>query len=581
MGVDGIEVAVSAATPLTRRAGLLALPVFEEELAERRGDGPGLIAALDRRLGGHLAAAVRSERFKGRPGEQLLLTTVGRLPAERVLLLGMGPRSAAASWLAGAEPLRAAAGKAARLARQGTLAIALPDPGLQALGAPSPATLAGLARACVEGALLGAYRFDRYRSGKERQPGLSGVTVLLPPGTSRAGAVAEEVALGRRVAEATAWARDLVNLGPAECTPRRLAAAAQALARQARLRCTVRGPRQIAALRMGLFQAVARGSAEPAALVSLSWLPPGAARRRPPLVLVGKAVTFDSGGLSLKPSDSMITMHTDMAGAAAVVAAMRVVAALRPPFPVHAVFGACENMPGGRAYKPSDVVTAHGGQTVEITNTDAEGRLVLGDVLSWAAATWKPGGLVDLATLTGACVVALGHTTAGLFGPDGPVVEAVAAAARRAGEDVWRLPLTESCADNLKSERADLKNSGERMGSAIAAAHFLKRFTRDAPWAHLDIAGPSHTGREKGYLASGGTGFGVRTLVELVRGWRAEPPRPSRAGLVPPRASRPGSRSGAAPARRKTAAATVRNVTARKSSARQARAGGGRRGRRR
>jgi leucyl aminopeptidase len=236
-------------------------------------------------------------------------------------------------------------------------------------------------------------------------------------------------------------------------------------------------------------------------------------------VLVGKAVTFDSGGLSLKPADSMVTMNTDMAGAAAVVAAMSVVAALRPPFPVHAVFGACENMPGGRAYKPSDVLTAHGGQTVEITNTDAEGRLVLGDVLSWASATWKPAALLDVATLTGACMVALGHTTAGVFGQDGPVVEGLLAAAARAGEDAWRLPLTEACAENLKSERADMRNSGDRMGSAIAAALFLARFTRGAPWAHLDIAGPSHAARERGHVAAGGTGYGVRTLVEFVRRW--------------------------------------------------------------
>ena len=523
MGVDLIDVAVSGAPPLSRRTGLLALPVFEEDLTPRPAGG-GLLAELDRRLGGHLAAAARAERFKARAGEQLLLPTLGRVLAERVLLLGLGPRGEAARWLEGAEPLRAAAGKAARAARHGTLAMALPEADLQPLGTPSPEALAGLARACVEGALLGAYRFDRYRERKGREPGLRGVTVLVPAPAARARPVTEAVSLGRAVAEATAWARDLVNLGPSECTPRRLAAAARALARQARLRCTGRGPRQIAALRMGLFQAVARGSAEPAALVSLSWAPRGTGRRARPLVLVGKAVTFDSGGLSLKPSDSMVTMHTDMAGAAAVVAAMRVVATLRPPFPVHAVFGACENMPGGRAYKPSDVVTAHGGQTVEITNTDAEGRLVLGDVLSWAAQTWKPAALVDLATLTGACMVALGHTTAGVFGPDGPVVEAVLAAARRAGEDAWRLPLTESCAENLKSERADLKNSGDRMGSAIAAAHFLKRFTRDAPWAHVDIAGPSHAGREKGYLSSGGTGYGVRTLVELVRAWRAEPP---------------------------------------------------------
>jgi len=254
--------------------------------------------------------------------------------------------------------------------------------------------------------------------------------------------------------------------------------------------------------------------------VKLSWVPKGPAAKRPPVVLVGKALTFDSGGLSLKPADSMPTMHTDMAGAAAVVAAMKVVAGLQPAFPVHAVFGACENMPGGRAYKPSDVLRAFDGKTVEIMNTDAEGRLVLGDVIAWAARTLKPAAMVDVATLTGACMVALGMTTAGLLGPDGQVVDRVAAAARDAGEEVWRLPLTESIKENLKSDRADLKNVGDRMGGAIAAGHFLHAFAGETPWAHLDIAGPSHSPKEYGYVQKGGTGFGVRTLVDFVRAWR-------------------------------------------------------------
>ncbi len=227
-------------------------------------------------------------------------------------------------------------------------------------------------------------------------------------------------------------------------------------------------------------------------------------------MLVGKAITFDSGGLSLKPTESMVTMHSDMAGSAAVLGAMRVIATLAPPFPVHAVLGACENMPGGRAYKPSDVLRAFDGTTVEITNTDAEGRLVLGDVLAWAGKSFAPAAMVDVATLTGACMVALGNTTAGLFGPDGKVVEAVLAAARTAGEDVWRLPLTEALEEQLKSDRADLKNTGERWGGAITAAHFLHKFAGDVPWAHLDIAGPSHSAKERGYVAPrGGTGFAV------------------------------------------------------------------------
>ncbi|HSM91762.1 MAG TPA: leucyl aminopeptidase [Anaeromyxobacteraceae bacterium] len=502
----------TAATGIQEIAcGLLAIPVFPEDFED---GGQLALAALDRTLGGALFAAVKAERFEAKPEQQLLLPTLGRGKAERILLLGMGARGAAAlRWPAcGFEPLRAAAGVAARAAvkaRARTLAFAVPV----AKGEIAPA-----ARAAVEGALLGLYRFDAYKAPEGDE--VEGLALALPPGAEGDPSVGEAIRLGVSLAEAICWARDLVNLGPADCTPARLADAARALAREAGLRCEVQGPKQIEALKMGMFLGVTRGSAEPPRLVKLSWIPKGAGARRPPLVLVGKALTFDSGGLSLKPADSMPTMHTDMAGAAAVVAAMKVIAELAPPFPVHAVFGACENMPGGRAYKPSDVLRAFDGKTVEITNTDAEGRLVLGDVLAWAARTLSPAAMVDVATLTGACMVALGMTTAGLFGPDGPVVEGVAAAAREGGEEVWRLPLTESIKDNLKSDRADLKNSGDRMGSAIAAAHFLQAFAGETPWAHLDIAGPSHSPKEYGYVVKGGTGFGVRTLVELVRSWR-------------------------------------------------------------
>jgi leucyl aminopeptidase len=215
----------------------------------------------------------------------------------------------------------------------------------------------------------------------------------------------------------------------------------------------------------------------------------------------------------------MVTMNSDMAGSAAVIATMRMVAEVKPPFPVHALVGACENMPSGRAYKPSDILTAYNGKTVEITNTDAEGRLVLGDVLAWGADTLSPAAMIDVATLTGACVVALGHYTVGAFGPDGAVIDGVLAAARASGEDFWRMPMVEGVKENLKSDVADMKNSGERWGGAISAAWFLKEFVGDVPWAHLDIAGPSHLGKERGYMAKGGTGVAARTLTEFLRNW--------------------------------------------------------------
>jgi leucyl aminopeptidase len=231
---------------------------------------------------------------------------------------------------------------------------------------------------------------------------------------------------------------------------------------------------------------------------------------------VGKAITFDSGGLSLKTSEQMMDMKTDMAGAAAALGAMQFCAALKPNFPVHAYMGACENMPDGRAYKLGDVLRARNGKTVEITNTDAEGRLVLGDVLTYAAEA-KPAVLVDLATLTGACVVALGHWTMGAFGKKEAAVAEVLAAAAAAGEDAWRLPMTPWVKDTLKSDVADMKNAGERFGGAIAAAHFLSEFVGETPWVHLDIAGPAFLAKDRGYLPKGATGVGVRTLGELIR----------------------------------------------------------------
>jgi leucyl aminopeptidase len=519
-------VKLTRAPPRSIEADALVVLAFEEEVA---GGGGGAVGALDEALEGRLLAAAAAERFTAKPGQEFTLTGAPGVAARRVVVAGLGPRDAARreAHAHGHEPARMAVGRAARAAVRASarsLGVVLPDVAAE--------DVAGAARAAVEGARLGAYVFDGYKRPKEDGPlGLAALHLVAPAGAERAAEVRREAELGLEIADAVAWARDLVNLGPADCTPAKLAAAAVALARGAGLAVKVRGPREIEALGMGMFLGVTRGSAEPPRLVQVTWEPGvarGGARERPkhragagrrPLVLVGKAITFDSGGLSLKPTESMVTMNTDMAGSAAVLAAMRVVASLRPPFPVHAVLGACENMPGGRAYKPSDVLRAFDGTTVEITNTDAEGRLVLGDVLAWAGKTLRPEAMVDVATLTGACMVALGNTTAGLFGPDGKVVDAVAAAARAAGEDVWRLPLTPALTEQLESERADLKNTGERWGGAITASHFLHHFAGEVPWAHLDIAGPSHAKKERGYVAPGGTGVAVRTLVELVRRW--------------------------------------------------------------
>jgi leucyl aminopeptidase len=238
--------------------------------------------------------------------------------------------------------------------------------------------------------------------------------------------------------------------------------------------------------------------------------------RQRPVALVGKAITFDSGGLSLKTAEGMVDMKTDMAGSAAVLAAMSLMSDLDPPFPVHSFIGACENMPSGTAYRPGDVLISRLGKTVEVTNTDAEGRLVLGDMLAFANEE-KPTAIIDLATLTGACIIALGNYITGVFGTDDQLASAVLEAAKRAGEEMWRLPVTDLQKDALRSEIADMKNSGERWGSAINAALFLREFVGDTPWVHLDIAGPSVSPKERGYFGKGATGVGVRTLVQFIR----------------------------------------------------------------
>jgi leucyl aminopeptidase len=501
------SVELSGASVVDVAADFLALPVFEQDLENSRGT----FADLDRALGGHLSAAAKDEEFKAKPDSTLSLHTLGKLRAKRIVLLGLGSRDRAAAMDPGFEPLRMAAGVAARLARKAAarrLVVIVPD-GLDGAGA---------ARAASEGALLGAYRFDQYKSQDVRKARPLEIAVALADGAEKRREVKDALAFAERMADSVAWARDLVNEPPMVCTPSSLAKAVEELADDAGLDVEVRGPRQIAALKMGMFLGVTRGSDEEPRLIKVSYVPSKGAKQRP-VVLVGKAITFDSGGLSLKPTESMVTMNSDMAGSAAVIATMRMVAELRPPFPVHALVGACENMPGGRAYKPSDILTAYNGKTVEITNTDAEGRLVLGDVLAWGADTLKPGAMIDVATLTGACVVALGHYTVGAFGPDGAVIDGVLAAARASGEDFWRMPMVEGVKENLKSDVADMKNSGERWGGAISAAWFLKEFVGDVPWAHLDIAGPSHLGKERGYMAKGGTGVAARTLTEFLRKW--------------------------------------------------------------
>ena len=368
-----------------------------------------------------------------------------------------------------------------------------------------------IAAAIVEGTMLSGYRFDRFKRKPPEEP--AGVEALVVSAHDDLSDVVAEAAI---VARAVNSARDLQNTPANEMAPRHLADAARVLGKLDGVTVEIEDREGLERLGMGSFACVARGSYEEPALITLKYDPPAGDATGPVLGLVGKAVTFDTGGISIKPANKMFEMKFDMSGGAAVLGAIEAIAELKLPLRVVAVVGATENMPSGRAVKPGDVVTAANGTTIEVINTDAEGRLVLADCLTHAV-NQGAERLVDIATLTGAIITALGNTHAGLFSDDDEWAAAVGAAASATGEIVWRLPLHADYAKALESDTADVMNVNEtRKAGSSVAAQFLQRFTGDVPWAHLDIAGTAW-GAGKPYASKGGSGWGVRLFVELAR----------------------------------------------------------------
>ncbi len=489
------------------KVDLLALLCFQDQA----GAGAGF-ADIDKALDGLLGRLATEEQFKGKPGQTLLVHTHGRIGPQRVLLVGGGARG-------DFQPpdlrgFAARAVKAGGAAGGKSVAVAL-------LAADGPANERA-AQFVAEGALGGRYRFDKYLTGdRKAKDGVEQVILALTDGADpqTADAIRRGLARGEVVAAAVARTRDLINEPAGFMTPTRMAEVAQQVAKEHGLEVKVLGRKECQQLGMGMFLAVAQGSDQEPRFIHLTWRPKGGKAPRKRVALVGKGVTFDSGGLSLKPTDGMLHMKADMSGAAAVISAIAALADLGVPVEVHAIAACTENMPSGKAYKLGDVLTSMGGKTVEITNTDAEGRLTLGDALTYAVRETKPDELIDFATLTGACVVALGPTTAGVMSNHRALAERWLTAAREAGEDMWPLPLTERLKDQLKSEVADMRNTGERWGGALTAGLFLKEFVGDTPWVHVDIAGPANADKEWGHLPKGGTGFAVATILEyLARG---------------------------------------------------------------
>lgn len=448
------------------------------------------------------ASALSSEDARGKKGSWAIAYNTDGSRSQKLLFVGVGDTAQLT-----AEHFRVAAAAAVRRLLNGIerCSIVLPE------WSPLPAE--ETAYAIVEGALLGGYTFNRYKT-TEQPRRIEEITLL---GKERSASIRRAVEHATIVCEGVYLARDLANMPGNELYPETLAKFARNAGKEAGFRVQVLDKAKIEQLKMGGLLAVNQGSVRPPVFIIMEWR--GGAAKEPPIVFVGKGITFDTGGISLKPAERMGDMKMDMHGAATVIGTLYAAAKLKLPVNVVGLVPATENMPSGSAYRPGDIITFMNGKTAEIDNTDAEGRLILADALTYAE-RYKPRAVVDIATLTGACVIALGHVTTGLMGNDRALLERIKQAAERTNEYVCELPLYDEYLEQIKSDVADVKNTGGRPAGAITAALFLKHFIGDYPWAHLDIAGTGMAPKEGAYTPKGATGVGVRLFVEMLRAWQ-------------------------------------------------------------
>ncbi len=468
----------------------LILPIFEDE-------GMAPYKEVDQRLDNLPSKLMSSGEFRARQAEVFLLHTYGKIKPSRVLFAGMGKKGEATR-----ERARRAGGKAASYLRElrGTKDIALSSANFHSL---PPGDF-------VEGALLSQYRFGTYKK-EENEKGLKSLTILSGEDWK------ERIKWLETVEAGTRFARDLVNTPANDLTPSALAEAALSLKKT---KVRVIEKKEAEKLGMGAFLSVARGSHEPPKFIVLTYENAKAKTKTPPVALIGKSITFDSGGISIKPSEGMEKMKYDMAGGAAVLGAIKAASELDMPVNILGILPAAENLPGGSASKPGDIVRTITGKTVEIINTDAEGRLALADAIGYAARS-NPRAIIDVATLTGACSIALGNEAIAMMGNDDELTGAIKAASEDTNERVWRMPLYDEYKEYIESDAADLKNSGGRSGSLVTAGYFLKEFAGNTPWVHLDIASTAWTDKDKPYLAKGATGIGVRLLLSFLKNLKA------------------------------------------------------------
>ena len=496
-----MDYSISKGPVLAQEAELLAVGMLQGEKRLQ-----GAVGAINDVMSGELARLMKAEKFEGEAGSVFLLRSVSGIEAKRLLVIGLGKKADM-----NAEVIRQAGAAVYQAANK--LHVEMPVSVLMGAGGSGLAADQS-ARAVVEGFGLAAYAFDAYRS-KKKPTAVTGLS-LVSSDAKHVRSAKKGIEIGRLMAKGANAARDLVNTPGGDMYPEVLVNRAKEIAKGVgTIRVRVYDREELEKMGAGGILGVGKGSEHPPYMVHMVYKPKTKAKKK--VALVGKAVTFDSGGLSLKPAQYMESMKCDMGGSAAVLGAFSVIAEMAPKAEVHGIFGAAENMPSGEAIRPGDVLTAMNGKTIEVLNTDAEGRLTLADTLSFAVKQ-KPDFIIDLATLTGAAVVALGEEISAIMSNDDKLSIQLMNAAEGAGENMWVMPLEKSYKKLLKSEIADIKNIGGRYGGSITAGLFLQEFVGDAKWAHIDIAGPAFAERPiNAYLPKGATGHAVRTLLELLR----------------------------------------------------------------
>ncbi len=499
-----MNIQVENAAPFEYSIPCLVVPVFQGALG-------GIAGELDAKLNGLVGEVMGEDGFKGKTGETFVLTTNAQIDAKRVVLVGLGKAEKLS-----AASLRIASAKAARRVRElkkSSFAVALPVLPTAAVDVTKEIVAASF----VDGILLGLHRFDDFKTDEDTQSStrIESVTLLSPDAETLKG----EILWAQIGANANMRARHWVNLPSNKKSPQFLAEQAREIARENGLSCTVWDEHRILSEKMEALYGVGMGSDNPPRFIVLDYSPAGH-ENDAPLVLVGKGMTFDTGGYSIKPAANMEDMKDDMGGAAVVLGAMSAIAQLKPPCRVMGIVASAENMINGHAQRPGDIVTARNGKTIEVLNTDAEGRLILADALSYASEQ-KPAAIVDFATLTGAIGIALGQEAAGLFSNDDALANRVLAAGEDVGERLWPFPMWDEYKEHVKGTVSDVKNIGlERRAGSIAAAVFLEHFVADGiPWAHIDIAAVALVREDKPLTERGATGFGVRLALELIRQW--------------------------------------------------------------